>query len=67
MWLPDQCSRFSSSIQEERNNLFGNSKKAARELFSSWANDNGAKFQGLIIPNEIVPRPPKELFLSVTL
>ena len=42
---------FSSSIQEERNNVFGNSKKAARELFSSWANDNGAKFQGLIIPN----------------
>ena len=42
---------FSSSIQEERNNVFGNSKKAARELFSLWANDTGAKFQGLIITN----------------
>ena len=42
---------FSSSIQEERNNIFGNSKKAARELFSAWSNHTGAKFQGLIIPN----------------
>ena len=42
---------FSSSIQEERNNPFGNSKKAARELFNNWANESGAKFKGLIIPN----------------
>ena len=42
---------FSSSIQEERNNTFGNSKKAARELFANWANQTSAKFQGLIIPN----------------
>jgi UDP-2-acetamido-2,6-beta-L-arabino-hexul-4-ose reductase len=42
---------FSSSIQEERNNVFGNSKKAARELFSLWANESGAKFIGLLIPN----------------
>lgn len=42
---------FSSSSQEARNNVFGNSKKAARELFSAWAIDTGAKFQGLIIPN----------------
>lgn len=42
---------FSSSIQEERNNIFGNSKKAARELFNNWANESGAKFIGLIIPN----------------
>lgn len=42
---------FSSSIQEERNNTFGNSKKAARELFSNWANLSGAKFLGVIIPN----------------
>jgi len=27
---------FSSSIQEERNNTFGNSKKVARELFANW-------------------------------
>jgi len=42
---------FSSSIQEERNNTFGNSKKVARELFSNWANQSGAKFHGVIIPN----------------
>ena len=42
---------FSSSIQEERNNTFGNSKKVARELFSNWANLSGAKFYGVIIPN----------------
>lgn len=42
---------FSSSIQEERNNTFGNSKKGARELFSKWANESGGNFHGLIIPN----------------
>ena len=42
---------FSSSIQEERNNAFGNSKKAARELLSNWANESGVKFHGVIIPN----------------
>lgn len=42
---------FSSSIQEERNNVFGNSKKEARAIFSKWAKDNGTRFKGLIIPN----------------
>jgi UDP-2-acetamido-2,6-beta-L-arabino-hexul-4-ose reductase len=42
---------FSSSIQEERNNIFGNSKKAARESFSNWASLSGATFHGVIIPN----------------
>jgi UDP-2-acetamido-2,6-beta-L-arabino-hexul-4-ose reductase len=42
---------FSSSIQEERNNTFGNSKKVARELFANWANQSGSTFHGLIIPN----------------
>jgi UDP-2-acetamido-2,6-beta-L-arabino-hexul-4-ose reductase len=42
---------FSSSIQEERNNIFGNSKKAARESLSNWANLSGATFHGMIIPN----------------
>ena len=42
---------FSSSIQEERNNTFGISKKAARNLFSNWANLSGATFHGVIIPN----------------
>ena len=35
---------FSSSIQEERNNVFGNSKKMSRELLSKWANESDAKF-----------------------
>jgi UDP-2-acetamido-2,6-beta-L-arabino-hexul-4-ose reductase len=42
---------FSSSIQEERNNTFGNSKKVARELFTNWAILSEGSFQGLIIPN----------------
>jgi UDP-2-acetamido-2,6-beta-L-arabino-hexul-4-ose reductase len=42
---------FSSSIQEERNNTFGNSKKAARELFANWASQSNANFHGLIVPN----------------
>ena len=42
---------FSSSIQEDRNSTFGNSKKAARELFSTWANLSGTTFHGVIIPN----------------
>ena len=42
---------FSSSIQEERNNIFGNSKKVARELFANWSLKYDATFHGLIIPN----------------
>jgi UDP-2-acetamido-2,6-beta-L-arabino-hexul-4-ose reductase len=42
---------FSSSIQEERNNIFGNSKKVARELIANWASQSEGRFQGLIIPN----------------
>ena len=42
---------FSSSIQEERNNTFGNSKKAARELFANWASKSNATFHGVLIPN----------------
>jgi len=42
---------FSSSIQEERNNTFGNSKKEARELFANWADQSNATFHGVIIPN----------------
>jgi UDP-2-acetamido-2,6-beta-L-arabino-hexul-4-ose reductase len=42
---------FSSSTQEEKNNIFGNSKKEARTIFSNWAKDNGTNFKGLIIPN----------------
>jgi UDP-2-acetamido-2,6-beta-L-arabino-hexul-4-ose reductase len=42
---------FSSSIQEEKNNTFGNSKKVARELFANWVSQSNATFHGVIIPN----------------
>jgi UDP-2-acetamido-2,6-beta-L-arabino-hexul-4-ose reductase len=46
---------FSSSIQEDRDNLYGVSKKEGRRLFAEWAKRNNAKFTGLIIPNVFGP------------
>ena len=46
---------FSSSTQEERDNLYGKSKKEGRELLQEWANRNGAHFTGLVIPNVFGP------------
>jgi UDP-2-acetamido-2,6-beta-L-arabino-hexul-4-ose reductase len=46
---------FSSSTQEERDNLYGRSKKQGRELFAAWANETGACFTGMIIPNIFGP------------
>jgi UDP-2-acetamido-2,6-beta-L-arabino-hexul-4-ose reductase len=46
---------FSSSIQEERENVFGKSKREGRELFAAWAEKNGASFTGLVIPNVFGP------------
>lgn len=46
---------FSSSTQEERDNLYGRSKKEGRLLFEKWANANNAKFTGLVIPNVFGP------------
>lgn len=46
---------FSSSIQEERDNLYGKSKKEGRRLFEQWARENDSKFIGLIIPNVFGP------------
>jgi UDP-2-acetamido-2,6-beta-L-arabino-hexul-4-ose reductase len=42
---------FSSSTQEEQDNLYGRSKKEGRELFEKWALKNGSKFSGFVIPN----------------
>ena len=42
---------FSSSSQEERDNLYGKSKKEGRELMIDWAEKAGGKFTGMIIPN----------------
>jgi len=46
---------FSSSTQEEKDNLYGKSKKEGRELFVNWATKNQAKFTGLVIPNVFGP------------
>jgi len=46
---------MSSSLQEEQDNLYGLSKREGRELFNQWADRNGAKFTGLIIPNVFGP------------
>jgi len=46
---------FSSSTQEERDNLYGKSKKEGRELMIDWAIKSGGKFTGMIIPNVFGP------------
>src|SRR5690348_10658501 len=46
---------FSSSTQEERDNLYGKSKKEGRELMSAWAKRSGGKFSGMLIPNVFGP------------
>ncbi len=46
---------FSSSTQEERDNVFGKSKREGRQLLSSWADRSGALFTGMVIPNVFGP------------
>jgi UDP-2-acetamido-2,6-beta-L-arabino-hexul-4-ose reductase len=46
---------FSSSTQEERDNLYGKSKKEGRELLENWARTNNGRFTGLVIPNVFGP------------
>ena len=46
---------FSSSTQEERDNLYGKSKRDGRLLFVQWANQNKARFTGFVIPNVFGP------------
>jgi UDP-2-acetamido-2,6-beta-L-arabino-hexul-4-ose reductase len=46
---------FSSSTQEERDNLYGKSKKEGRELFEKWAKNSGSRFTGMVIPNVFGP------------
>ena len=46
---------FSSSTQEERDNLYGKSKKDGRALLEQWAMQNDARFTGFIIPNVFGP------------
>lgn len=46
---------FSSSTQEERDNLYGASKREGRRLLGEWAAKHGAKFTGCVIPNVFGP------------
>lgn len=46
---------FSSSTQEEKDNLYGKSKKEGRELMINWANNSEGNFTGMIIPNVFGP------------
>lgn len=46
---------FSSSTQEERDNLYGKSKREGRELLSAMAESHQTHFTGLVIPNVFGP------------
>jgi len=46
---------MSSSSQEEKDNLYGKSKKEGRELLVDWAKNSKGKFSGLVIPNVFGP------------
>lgn len=42
---------FSSSTQEELDNLYGKSKRDGRQLLEEWAHRHQAAFTGLVLPN----------------
>ena len=46
---------FSSSTQEEKDNIYGKSKKEGRILFMKWTEKHKAIFTGLVIPNVFGP------------
>ncbi len=46
---------ISSSTQEERNNLYGKSKKESRLMLAEWAKRSGGCFSGMVIPNVYGP------------
>lgn len=46
---------FSSSSQEEKDNLYGKSKKEGREILAVWAEKSGGTFTGMIVPNVFGP------------
>lgn len=45
----------SSSTQEERDNIYGKSKREAREALAAWAKQSDAIFTGMVIPNVFGP------------
>ncbi len=46
---------FSSSTQEERDNLYGKSKRDGRKLFEAWTKNSGGKATSFVIPNVFGP------------
>ena len=44
---------FSSSTQEDRDNLYGQSKKKGGELLKKWSNEKKGKSTSLVIPNAV--------------
>ena len=46
---------FSSSTQENLDNLYGKSKLEGRHLLEKWAQENNASFTGMIFPNVFGP------------
>lgn len=46
---------FSSSTQEEFDNLYGRSKRDGRLMFEKWASVEGARFTAMVIPNVFGP------------
>lgn len=57
---------FSSSTQEDSNNLYGQSKRDGRKLLEDWANEYGGKVTSLVIPNVFGPfgKPNYNSFIS---
>lgn len=57
---------ISSSTQEERDNLYGESKRIGRERLAKWAMENDGKLTGLVIPNIFGPfgRPYYNSFIA---
>lgn len=46
---------FSSSTQENKENLYGKSKKDGRVIFEKWAQSSNNLFTGMLIPNVFGP------------
>lgn len=46
---------ISSSTQEERDNLYGLSKREGREMLAEWAEESDGTFTGMVIPNVFGP------------
>ena len=57
---------FSSSTQEEIDNLYGKSKRDGRKYFEDWATNNDGKITSLVIPNVFGPfgRPFYNSFIA---